>query len=162
MQNGRIRAGQLLAFCAGLVLLASLSQTWFRPMPYTRREPGMLNEPQTAWQAFYWADWVLAGIALAALVVIVAMAFVDRGDALRVVLLVLAAAGAALILYQLTVISNERAWPLRGVGLSVSAVEIQNPAWVALVSSVSLLLGIDGIQAGPFRRLPRARPFPGI
>ena len=60
------------------------------------------------------------------------------------------------MLLELYVVSNEYAWPVGGAGPSLSAVEIQNPAWVALVASVSLVLGAEGIQWGPFRRLPKA------
>jgi hypothetical protein len=146
MGNNRLRLGQLIAFCGGLALLGSLSMTWFRPEPrYTGDDP--LDGPQTGWQAFDWIDTALGGVAIAALALIVVMAFSARGDAPRIALLVLGIAATGIVV---------------ATGVSPALIKLDGAyalppeathtgAWVALVGSLALLAGADGVRLGPGR-----------
>ena len=153
MQNNRLRLGQLIAFCGGLVLLASLSMTWFRPAPgYTG--PDALDAPQTAWQAFDWADNALGGIAVGPLVLIVVMAVTDSGDLPRVLLLVLAGAGVVTVFLGVApFISHELLEPARA--------ETQTAVWVAGAASLSLLAGTHGIRLPSTTRPNRYESYRG-
>jgi hypothetical protein len=146
MQNNRLRLGQLIAFCGGLALLASLSLTWFRPNPrYFGDEP--FHGSQTGWEAFRWEDTALGGIALAALALTVAMAFPIRGDAPRALLLVLGLVATSLVV-GLGVSPALMSWDS---AVAEPPKATQTGAWIALVASLSLLAGAHGIRLGSAR-----------
>jgi Tryptophan-associated transmembrane protein (Trp_oprn_chp) len=153
MQNGRIRLGQLIAFCGGLVLLATLSQTWFRPVA-DYRGVDALEGPQTAWQAFDRADNALAFIAVAALVLIVVMAVTHHGGPARVLLLVLGAAGVVIVFFGAApFVGHELLEPARA--------EAQTAVWVAGAASLSLVAGAHGLPLPAMTRPERYESYEG-
>jgi hypothetical protein len=97
--------------------------------------PACLTRGQTAWEALSWADVALAGAALAALVITLAVALADRGDVPRLLLFLLGAVATVIV-----VAYGAAPAVLGGPGAPQTAV------WVALAASVSLLAGADGIQ----------------
>jgi hypothetical protein len=138
MQNSRIRLGQLIAFCGGLVLLASLSQTWFVPVADYRGADALAG-PQSAWQALDWADNALAVIAVAALVLVVVIAVTDRGDPPRLLLLVLGGAGVVIVFAGVApFIRHELLEPARA--------ETQTAVWVAGAASLAIVAGAHGLR----------------
>ena len=133
----RVRAGDVLAGAAGVLLLVSTFLPW-----YTIQDR---DDDLTAWAAFSVVDVLIAIVALLGIAVAVTQV-AGRGPALPVALGVitstLALAGSLLLLYRIL----NQPGPNEAIGVSVGA-------WIGLLGSL-------GVFAGAWRSLSDERPRP--
>ena len=147
----RVRAGELIAGAAGVVLLASLFLDWY--------SVGSRDDTLTAWAAFSFVDILLALIALLGIALALSEV-IGRGPALPVgigvVTTTLALAGSLLVLYR---IINQ---PGPNDLISVDA-----GAYVGLLATIGVFLGAwlslsdeRPRPADPVPPVPERRPTP--
>ena len=149
----RVRAGEIVAGAAGVLLLASLFLEWYS---VDSREDGL-----SAWAAFSFVDLLLALVALLGIALAVSQV-VGRGPALPVALGVitttLALAASLLLLYRIL----NQPGPNDAIGVSAGA-------WVGLAAAIAVFLGawlslsderprpVDPVPPEPQRRPTPAR-----
>ena len=121
----RVRAGDIVAGAAGVLLLASMFMEWYS---VGGREDGL-----SAWAAFGFVDLLLALVALLGIALALSQV-VGRGPALPVALGVitttLALAASLLLLYRIL----NQPGPNDAIGVSAGA-------WVGLAAAVAVFLG---------------------
>jgi carbon starvation protein CstA len=121
----RVRAGDIVAGAAGVLLLASMFLEWYS---VGSREDGL-----SAWAAFSFVDLLLALVALLA-IALAASQVLGRGPtlpvALGVITTTLALAAALLALYRIL----NQPGPNDAIGVSVGV-------WVGLAAAIGVFLG---------------------
>ena len=121
----RVRAGEIVAGAAGVLLLASMFLDWYS---VESREDGL-----NAWAAFGFVDLLLALVALLGIALALSQV-VGRGPALPVALGVvtttLALAAALLLLYRIL----NQPGPNDAIGVSAGA-------WIGLAATIGVFLG---------------------
>ena len=147
----RVRAGELIAGAAGVVLLASLFLDWY--------SVSSRDDTLTGWAAFSFVDILLALIALLGIALALSEV-VGRGPALPVglgvVTTTLALAGSLLVLYRIL----NQPGPNEAIGVSIGA-------WIGLVACAGVFFGAwlslsdeRPRPADPVPPVPERRPTP--